>query len=67
MALVPLVTGDLTEATLGGNGVFDVLMRANKAHLESEFQKNRIKGPEYSQVYLGSFETQILGVLCLLA
>ena len=63
MALVPLVTGDLTEATLGGNGVFDVLMRANKAHLESEFQKNRIKGPEYSQVYLGSLEHVLQGAI----
>jgi hypothetical protein len=44
----------LTSATLDGTGVFDVLMRANKAHLESEFAKNRIKGPEYSTVYLGS-------------
>lgn len=49
----------LTEATLDGTGVFDVLMRANKAHLESEFTKNRIKGPEYSTVYLGSL-TQVM-------
>ena len=45
---------ELTATTLDGEGVFDVLMRANKTHLESEFAKNRIKGPEYSQVYLGS-------------
>lgn len=47
---------DLTQATLGGSGVFDVLMRANKAHLESEFSKNRIKGSDYATVYLGSLE-----------
>lgn len=57
---VPVLTiADLTAATLDGSGVFDVLMRANKAHLESEFTKGRIKGAEYSQVYLGSL-TQIL-------
>lgn len=44
----------LTEATLSGNGVFDILMRATKAHLDEEYTKNRIRGTEYSQVYLGS-------------
>jgi hypothetical protein len=34
-------------------------MRAAKEHLEQEFNKNRIRGPEYSQVYLGSL-VQIL-------
>ena len=52
-----LTVNDLTLATLDGTGVFDVLMRANKAHLESEYQKNRIKGPEYATVYLGSLES----------
>jgi hypothetical protein len=48
---------ELTEATLDGGGVFDVLMRANKAHLEAEYVKQRIKGPEYATVYLGSLES----------
>ena len=52
-------TSALTEATVSGNGLFDTLMRAAKAHLEQEFAQNRIRGPEYSQVYLGSL-TQIL-------
>jgi hypothetical protein len=49
----------LTELTTGhidGEGVFDKLMAATKAHLESEFNKNRIKGPEYSTVYLGALD-----------
>ena len=54
---MPLTVNDLTLASLDGTGVFDVLMRANKAHLESEYQKNRIKGPEYATVYLGSLES----------
>lgn len=45
---------DLTTVVVNGTGVFDVLMRATKEHLEQEFNKNRIRGPEYSQVYLGS-------------
>jgi hypothetical protein len=55
----PVTLADLTSATLTGSGVFDVLMRANKVHLEAEFTKNRIKGPEYATVYLGSL-TQVM-------
>ena len=50
--IVPL--NDLTQTTLDGSGVFDTLMRSMKAHLEAEYQKGRIKGAEYSTVYLGS-------------
>lgn len=46
----------LTEATVAGTGVFDVLMRAARSHLDEEFTRNRIKGPEYANVYLGSIE-----------
>lgn len=53
----PIPVTDLTEAKIDGTGVFDVLMRANKAHLEAEFTKGRIKGPEYASVYLGSLES----------
>lgn len=56
MPATPVVLADLTTTTLEGTGVFDVLMRANKAHLESEFNKGRIKGTEYATVYLGSLE-----------
>jgi hypothetical protein len=52
--MTDIVLNDLTTAALDGDGVFDVLMRANKAHLESEFTKGRIKGTEYSTVYLGA-------------
>lgn len=52
-----LTVADLTQTTLDGSGVFDVLMRANRAHLENEFEKNRIKGAEYATVYLGSMES----------
>lgn len=54
--MAAIVVGDLTGATVEGSGVFDVLMRAVKAHLEEEFLKSRIKGPEYATVYLGGLE-----------
>lgn len=57
--MTTIAVADLTLATLEGTGVFDVLMRANKAHLEAEFSKNRIKGAEYATVYLGSL-TQVM-------
>jgi hypothetical protein len=50
---------DLTHATIEGNGVFDVLMRAVKAHIDQEWASNRIKGNEYSTVYLGALQTTL--------
>lgn len=56
MTATPLTLAQLTEGSLSGDGVFDVLMNATRAHLESEYTKNRIRGPEYSQVYLASMQ-----------
>ena len=61
--ITPITLNDLTLATLDGTGVFDVLMRANKAHLEAEYSKNRIKGAEYATVYLGSLEAVLNAAL----
>lgn len=46
----------LTTANVTGTGVFDVLMRSVKAQLDVEYQANRIKGSEYSTVYLGALQ-----------
>ena len=53
----PITLSDLTTAVVEGTGVFDVLMKATKAHLEQEFRQGRIKGSEYATVYLGSLQT----------
>lgn len=53
-ALTNMPIERLTEAKLTGKGVFDVLMQSVKLHLEQEYNQNRIRGTEYSQVYLGS-------------
>ena len=55
--MAAITNQELTETTLGGEGVFDYLMRATKAHLDEEYQKNRIRGPEYSRVYLGALQS----------
>lgn len=64
--LVPITLPQLTEATTSGNGVFDVLMKATKAHLEQEFLLGRIKGAEYATVYLGSLEAVLQNALAFL-
>ena len=53
-AIISITNADLTTGELNGTGVFDILMKSTKAHLDEEFSNGRIKGPEYSQVYLGS-------------
>ena len=46
----------LTSASVDGVGAFDVLMRSVKAQIDSEYQAGRIKGSEYSTVYLGALQ-----------
>lgn len=48
-----MTTIALTDLTT----VFDTLMAANKVYLDAEFSQNRIKGTEYSTVYLGSLQS----------
>lgn len=67
MTTTPVTIADLTAASLDGAGVFDVLMRAHKAHLDEQFTKGRIKGPEYATVYLGMLESAMQGALAFLA
>lgn len=47
---------DLTTGTVDGTGIFDALMQVTKAHIQEEYDKNRIKGPEYATVYLGAMQ-----------
>lgn len=63
VTLTPITLPQLTEATTNGSGVFDVLMKATKAHLEQEFTQGRIKGAEYATVYLGSLEAVMSNAL----
>lgn len=57
MALDIIPIEEFTESTVSGNGVFDLLMRANKAHLEQEYSQQRIRGTEYATVYLGMLDS----------
>lgn len=57
----------LTEGTLEGKGVFDVLMQTVKVHLEEQFNKGAIRGTEYATVYLGQLESSMQTALAFLA
>lgn len=65
--MTPITVADLTQGTVGGNGVFDTLMKAASAHLEQEFGKNRITGADYAKVYLGMMESVMNGAIGFLA
>lgn len=63
-AVDKIVIGDVTQEvtpgtsnTLLGTGTFDVLMRAVNEHIQREYADNRIKGSEYSTVYLGALNS----------
>lgn len=53
----PITLSDLTDATISGDGVFDVLMRAMENHVAQEYDTSRIRGQDYSQVYLGALQS----------
>ena len=43
---------ELTNGTLNGTGVFDVLMDAVKAHLHEEYKAERIRATDYANAYI---------------
>lgn len=52
----PVTIDEVTEGTLTGGGVFDILMRTVQAHLAKEFNAQRITGNDYADVYLGAIQ-----------
>lgn len=47
----------LTTTEIGGDGAFDKLMQAFSAHIQKEYDCNRIRGTDYSTVYLGGLQS----------
>jgi hypothetical protein len=45
---------ELTETTVGGDGVFDQVMCATMAHIDSQYRQGRLTGPEYATVYVSA-------------
>lgn len=44
---------ELTQGKLDGNGSFDILMRTILIHLDQEYNKQRIRGTDYANAYIG--------------
>lgn len=44
---------ELTQGKLDGQGVFDKLMQTLELHLEREYHKQRIRGTDYANAYIG--------------
>ena len=55
--MADILFSEVTTGLPTGNGYFDVLMRSVKAHIEIEYNANRIKGPDYTTVYLGAMQS----------
>jgi len=51
-----LTTDVVTEGCVSGNGIYDVFMKAHLDAIHQEYAKQRIKGSEYSKVYLGGMQ-----------
>jgi chromosome segregation ATPase len=64
--MAAVTVNDLTSGTIDGTGVFDVLMQATNEHVQREYSKGRLKGSEYSQVYLGGLQAVMQNALQLL-
>lgn len=51
-----LTVDTLTECVIDGNGCFDKVMTALKAHLNFEYEAGRITGAEYTKAYIASMQ-----------
>ena len=50
---------DITDGCPQGEGVFDKMMKSVKSHLMEEYNAQRIRGSEYSQVYLNALQASM--------
>ncbi len=53
----PLTIEKLTQGLVGGDGVFDKLMAAVNAQIGTQYEKGRITGSDYANVYLGAIQS----------
>ena len=59
----PLVITDLTLKTMDGTGVLDQMLATMRVHLAEQFDKERIQGTEYAEVYLGAFQSTLAAAI----
>jgi hypothetical protein len=53
-----ILVEEVTNATTvdNGTGIFDILMRAMNIHVNDQYTKGRLTGPDYANVYLGAMQ-----------
>jgi len=51
-----ITVSTVTEGCVEGTGIYDVFMQSHRDAIHQEYIKNRIKGSEYSKVYLGGMQ-----------
>jgi len=54
--VLPITIDELTTGQIDGTGVFDEILKTMQVRLDDQYSKNRIKGTDYSNVYLGSMK-----------
>ena len=57
--ITPITIKELTTGAANGTGAFDKIMSTIQARLDIEYNGNKIKGTDYSKVYLGSIEASM--------
>lgn len=57
---------DLTTIDLKGSGVWDKMLRNMRVQLDNQFEKNRITGPTYGQVYAATYDSTLQAAITLL-
>ena len=51
-----ITDGTLVNNEWVGTGAFDILMKAVNGNIEMQYQKGRLTGNDYAQVYLGGLQ-----------
>ena len=64
--MAEILNKDLTEVNLDGSGIFDELMKTVQLRLDEEYKKGRIKGADYSKIYLGALSATMQQALAFL-
>lgn len=57
--MAEILIEELTTGAIDGEGALDKIMQTVTLHLDQEFNKNRIKGPDYAKVSLGATQAAI--------
>ena len=55
--MTEITIDEITSGSIEGTGAFDEIMKAAQVRLSHEYDHDRLKGTDYSKVYLGTMES----------